>query len=349
MSKSFDMTNSFDLNESVTAALAVLDAHLRSKLQSLAAESLDSQRLFHGRGHCYPGLEMLAVDLYDPVVCVTLFVAGENEEAILQCIERCYDDFTSRFEALVVQRRYLDGAPMEVLRGVQPEKVYARRGDLRFHLKLGQRQNSGYFLDMEPGRVWLEGMCRSKKVLNLFSYTCAFSVVAIQAGATEVINVDMSRAALNLGRDNHHLNKLPKQKSRFLARNILKSWNSIKQPGPYDIAIIDPPTFQHGSFVCSKDYARVIRRLPQFMRAGGDVLACLNAPALNVDFLRELFAVECPQCEFVGRLEPSADFPDVDADRQLKLLHFRFNNAEEPAPEQSSNVQNSAEVVSLSE
>jgi 23S rRNA (cytosine1962-C5)-methyltransferase len=343
------MTKSFDLNESGTDTLAVLDVHLRSKLQSLAAEPVDSQRLFHGRGHCYSGLEMLAIDLYDPVVCVTLFVAGEHEAAILRSIERCYECFTSRFEALVVQRRYLDGSPMEVLRGAQPETVYARRGDLRFHLKLGQRQNSGYFLDMEPGRVWLEGICRDKKVLNLFSYTCAFSVVAVQAGAAEVINVDMSRAALNLGRDNHHLNNLPKQNSRFLSRNILKSWNRIKQPGPYDIAIIDPPTFQRGSFICSKDYARVIRRLPEFMRAGGDILACLNAPMLNVDFLRQLFAVECPQCEFVGRLEPSADFPDVDADRQLKLLHFRFRRAEESAPEKGFEADCSAEGMRLSE
>tara|TARA_B100000809_G_scaffold204067_1_gene205341 strand:- start:1556 stop:2587 length:1032 start_codon:yes stop_codon:yes gene_type:complete len=343
------MTKSFDLNESITETLAVLDVHLRSKLQSLASEPVDSQRLFHGRGHCYPGLEMLAIDLYDPVVCVTLFVAGEHEAAILGSIERCYECFASRFKALVVQRRYLDGSPMEVLRGAQPETVYARRGDLRFHLKLGQRQNSGYFLDMEPGRVWLEEICRDKKVLNLFSYTCAFSVVAVQAGATEVINVDMSRAALNLGRDNHHLNNLPKQNSRFLPRNILKSWNRIKQPGPYDIAIIDPPTFQRGSFICSKDYARVIRRLPQFMRAGGDILACLNAPVLSVDFLRQLFAAECPQCEFIGRLEPSADFPDVDADRQLKLLHFRFHDAKEYVPAESSVAECSAEGVSLSQ
>ena len=331
MSECFDMVIPSDLNDAAKDPLAVLDAHLRAKFQSLAPAPVESQRLFHGRGHCYSGLEMLVVDLYDPVVCVTLFTEGKREHEILQTIERCFDSVSLRFETIVVQRRYLDGAPMEVLRGAQPETVYARRGKLRFHLKLGQRQNSGYFLDMEPGRVWLEDICRDKKVLNLFSYTCAFSVVAVAAGATQVINVDMSRAALSLGRDNHHLNQLPKQNSRFLPENILKSWGRIKRQGPYDIAIIDPPTFQRGSFVCSKDYARVIRRLPQFMRDGGDILACLNAPELNVDFLCRLFAVECPQCEFVGRLEPSTDFPDIDADRQLKLLHFRFYSAEEDA------------------
>lgn len=302
-------------------------AQLTSRFESLPASNADSQRVFHGRGHCYPGLEMLVVDVYDPVVCVTLFVVCDYENELLQRIEAVYKAFEGRFKALVVQRRYLDGAPMAVLSGAMPEAVYARRGALRFHLKLGQRQNSGYFLDMEPGRAWLEGRCAGKKVLNLFSYTCAFSVVAVSAGAAEVVNVDMSRAALSLGRDNHHLNKLPKQNSRFLPENIMKSWGRIKRPGPYDIAIIDPPSFQPGSFISSKDYARVIRRIPQFMLDGGDVLACLNAPEQGVDYLRNLFEQECPECEFVGRLQPSADFPDADAERQLKLLHFRYKGA----------------------
>lgn len=299
-------------------------AQLTSRLQALPTEGADSQRVFHGRGHCYSGLEMLVVDVYDPVLCITLFADTRYEQTLLQSIKEVYSAFEARFEALVVQRRYLDGAPMEVLCGAMPEAVYARRGELRFHLKLGQRQNSGYFLDMEPGRAWLEERCAAKKVLNLFSYTCAFSVVAVAAGAAEVVNVDMSRAALSLGRDNHHLNRLPKQNSRFLPENIMKSWGRIKRPGPYDIAIIDPPSFQPGSFISSKDYARVIRRIPQFMLDGGDVLACLNAPELGVDFLLELFGQECPECEYVGRLEPSADFPDIDAERQLKLLHFRY-------------------------
>lgn len=310
-------------------AIDELTAHLTSRFESLPECEADSQRVFHGRGHSYPGLEMLVVDVYDPVVCITLFVACEYENDLLQRIEAVYTTFEARFKALVVQRRYLEGAPMAVLSGELPETVYARRGDLRFHLKLGQRQNSGYFLDMEPGRVWLEDLCKSKKVLNLFSYTCAFSVVAVAAGAAEVVNVDMSRAALSLGRDNHHLNKLPKQNSRFLPENIMKSWGRIKRPGPYDIAIIDPPSFQPGSFVSSKDYARVIRRIPQFMADGGDVLACLNAPEQGVEYLRELFSKECPECEFIERLTPSADFPDIDANRQLKLLHFRFNGVHE--------------------
>jgi len=192
-----------------------------------------------------------------------------------------------------------------------------------FNLHLARQQNSGFFLDIEPARQWLEQQAAGKRVLNLFAYSCAFSLVAIAAGAEKVVNVDMSSAALNLGRDNHRLNGLPKERSEYLAENILKSWSRIKKRGPYDLVIIDPPSYQKGSFIAHKDYAKVVRRLPELMPEGGLVLACLNAPELSESFLREQFAEQCPSAEFMERLEPHAGFPDVDPEQQLKLLVYK--------------------------
>ena len=284
----------------------------------------DSRRLFHGRGQCYPGLAFVCVDLFDPVLVVTLFEeppGGWEGELVSRLAPLLAD---TRLEALVLQRRYLPGAPADVSWGQLPEAVFARRHGQRFQLKLGERQNTGFFLDMEPGRAWLERHATDKRVLNLFAYTCAFSVVALGAGARQVVNVDMSRGALNQGRDNHRLNQLEPRQSLFLAENIMKSWGRIKRRGPYDLLVVDPPSYQPGSFVARKDYARVIRRIPELLVPGGQVLACLNAPELGEDFLRELFAAECPQCEFLERLAPSPDFPDRNPDQQLKLLVFRY-------------------------
>ncbi len=157
--------------------------------------------------------------------------------------------------ALMVQRRYLPQAPAECVAGQLPETVFARRGEARFAIQLGEQQNTGFFLDMEPGRRWLEARANGKRLLNLFAYTCAFSVVAQLAGAASVLNVDMSRAALNRGRDNHRLNSLPTNSIRFLQADILKSWGRIRRPGPFDVAIFDPPSFQPGSFEARRDYS----------------------------------------------------------------------------------------------
>lgn len=288
-----------------------------------AKEYVNSYRVFHGRGHCFPGLEFVTIDFFQPVVLVTLFAEPPTGwlEAFNQAV---LPQVQSLVDVVVVQRRYLPGVPSEIVYGHLPENIYAQRSNLRFHLHLAQQQNSGFFLDMEPGRQWLEQHANGKRILNLFAYTCAFSVVAVAAGAEKVVNVDMSSAALNLGRANHQLNNLEKQRSEFLAEDILKSWSRIKKPGPYDLVIIDPPSYQKGSFIAGKDYGKVIRRLPELMPSGGLVLACLNAPELDENFLKQQFALECSSAVFVQRIEPHADFPDINPDQQLKLLVFRL-------------------------
>lgn len=284
---------------------------------------IDSYRVFHGRGRTYPGLEFVTVDYFQPAILITLFLEPPLHW-LDQLIAQMRLIFASTNTVLVVQRRYIANAPSEVIWGELPEVMYARRGNSLFNLHMGQQQNTGFFLDIEPGRQWLEQNADGKRVLNLFAYTCAFSVVAIAAGAEKVVNVDMSSAALNLGRANHQLNNLAKNKSEFVAENILKSWSRVKKPGPYDLVIIDPPSYQKGSFIAEKDYAKVIRRLPELMPDGGLVLACLNAPELSEGFLKQQFVEQCPQAEFVERVKPHADFPDVDPEQQLKLLVYQL-------------------------
>lgn len=286
-----------------------------------AGEFIDSYRIFHGRGRTYPGLEFITIDFFQPVILITFFAEPPPPwlEELTASARPLFDKVNT---VCLLQRRYQAGAPSEILWGELPSQVYAQRKNLKFLLHLAQQQNAGFFLDMEPGRQWLEQRAAGKRILNLFAYTCAFSVVAVAANAERVVNVDMSSAALNLGRTNHLLNGLDKARSEFLAENILKSWGRIKKRGPYDLVIIDPPSYQKGSFVAEKDYAKVLRRLPELMPSGGLILACLNAPELDVDFLKEQFTEYCASAQFVERLPAHADFPDVDPAQQLKLLIY---------------------------
>lgn len=315
--------------------MSVILQHLKTRLEKLVAESSrDARRLFHGRGRIYPGDEQVTVDWFSPVIWVTLFKEQGSDAQTQQYEQRLLSGLLELvamantaqtvIEAVMVQRRYRHNAPSECIFGVMPDTMFAYRRDAKFTLQLGGRQNTGFFLDMEPGRQWLESLVRGRRVLNLFSYTCAFSVVAQMAGAESVVNVDMSSGALSQGRDNHRLNGLPIDRIRFLKENILKSWGRIRRPGPYDVAIIDPPSYQKGSFVAQSDYGKLVRRIPQLMNPQGDVLMCLNAPELGQDFVAQVVAQECPDCHFVARLIPSPDFPDENPDQQLKLLHYRY-------------------------
>lgn len=306
-------------------ALATLQQHLLNALDSVPAET---RRLFHGRGRCWPGLEQLTVDWLQGVVLVSLFKEPEPEQlaALSQLLLELgsTEQWTrSGASSLMLQHRYLPDSRGEWLLGEPVESCTITEEGLRYQVDLGSKQNNGLFLDMRYGRNWVRDNARGSNVLNLFAYTCGFSVAAIEGGAEKVVNLDMSRAALSRGRDNHRLNGHDLSRVSFLGHDLFKSWSKVKQGGPYDLVIIDPPSFQKGSFVLSKDYARVLRRLPELLTANGCVLACMNDPAFAVEFLLEGMAEAAPGLHFEQRLENPPEFPDADPQCGLKALVFR--------------------------
>jgi 23S rRNA (cytosine1962-C5)-methyltransferase len=176
---------------------------------------------------------------------------------------------------------------------------------------------------MKFGRSFIRDHAKGKNILNLFSYTCSFSVAAIEGGATSVVNVDMNKNVLTIGRENHRLNGLDTKKVQFMPYNILKSWSRIKKAGPYDLIIIDPPSFQKGSFAATSDYAKIIRRLHEFAATECTVLAALNAPELDTLFIKELFLENAPEFSYIKRLGNLESFPANDEERSLKNLIFK--------------------------
>ena len=134
--------------------------------------------------------------------------------------------------------------------------------------------------------------------------------------------MDMSKGALSIGRENHQLNDIHSG-VRMLGHDIFKSWGRLRKLGPYDLIIADPPSNQRGSFVATKDYARLLRKLPELLGDGGDLLLCLNAPELPRSFLKEQVAAECPDVTFVEQIENPSVFEDRNPDRALKVLLYR--------------------------
>ncbi len=281
----------------------------------------DACRIFHGRGGLYPGCEHLSLDWYAPVWVLTSFVP--LSDADLQAVQTA---LSARPGPLhwVYQCRQTGEARAEtrLMAGNVPEPHVVSERGARYRVHVLKGQNHGLFLDMAQGRQWLRQQAAGRRVLNLFAYTCAFSVAALQGGATEVVNLDMAAGALGIGQQNHQLNGL--EGGRFLAHDLFKSWGKVRRMGPYDIVVADPPSYQKGSFVASKDYARLVRRLPELLAPGGQALLCLNAPELPSRFLLDLVAAEAPALRFVRRLDNPQVFADVDDDRALKVMLFEM-------------------------
>ena len=301
-------------------SLAVLESRLETLLDARACLPPDSRRLLHGRGRTYTGWEPVAIDWFAPALVITLY--EDYERAAAEDLAHWLHRRISNCEAIFIQYRHASAdARFEQVLGEPLQVLFAQRNSLRFRLRL-DTQNIGYFLDMEPARQWLENRCEGLNVLNLFAYTCAFSVVARAAGAKSVLNMDLSSNSLSVGRENHRCNALPTDNIQFLANDIRKSWGRLKRYGPYDLIVVDPPSFQKGSFVASRDYEKLLRRLPELCRSGTQLLLCLNSPETRFSDFKSMLDDAFSVARFQRRLEPSADFPEQDDQKSLKLLIY---------------------------
>ncbi|MCK5294078.1 MAG: class I SAM-dependent methyltransferase, partial [Arcobacteraceae bacterium] len=230
---------------------------------------------------------------------------------------------SSRHNNIVLQKRYIKGSSPKVILGELKDEIYAVENGLKIKLNLLSNQNSGYFPDMKNGREYIRTIANNKRILNLFSYTCGFSLSAISGGASSVVNIDMAKSALTTGRVNHHLNNFSTSTVSFFPYNILKSFSRIKKKAQYDIIIIDPPTFQKGSFEATKDYNKIIKKLELIAAKNCIVLACLNSPDLDIDFIIDIFKTEAPSFKFEKRLKNVVEFESIDESRSLKNLVFK--------------------------
>lgn len=295
-----------------------------SQIQTTLSEAdlTQCQRLFHGRGHAFKGFEHVNVDLFSPVILITVYqeveepwlteFAGQLSEAVAEC------------KSVQVQYRCRSKAPIEVLVGGEVTETVVTENGEQFHIQLGKSQNVGLFLDMANGRRWLKQQAKDKNILNLFAYTCGFSISAIAGDAKQVINIDMAKASLAKGRENHKLNYHDLSKVKFEGVDIFKSYGRLKKYGPYDIVICDPPSFQKGSVNIERDYKKIIKRIPQLVESGAEIILCLNSPDLDEQFLLDEVARECPDCQFIERINNPAVFIEAEQGKGLKVLRFQY-------------------------
>lgn len=297
-----------------------IQTHLKQNSQDFTDEF---KRLFHGRGGLYDGWKHLTIDSIDSILSVALYfeMEPELETQLIDMLKNFISN--SRHKTIVIQRRYIKGCPSEVIVGELEENIHVVENGMKIKLNLLSNRNSGYFPDMKNGREFVRANSKDKSVLNLFSYTCAFSIAAKLGGATSVSNIDMSKGALSTGRANHHLNDIDTRGVSFAPYNILKSFSRIKKKGPYDLIIIDPPTFQKGSFEATKDYQKLIGKLPQIASEDCILLACLNSPDLDMSFILNLIKELAPSFKFVKRLDNVSEFASEDEERSLKNLVFQ--------------------------
>jgi 23S rRNA (cytosine1962-C5)-methyltransferase len=194
-----------------------------------------------------------------------------------------------------------------------PLETVCTEAGLRYRIDFGAGYSNGFFLDQRENRRLLRAL-KPATVLNLFAYTCAFSVAAAKDGA-ETWSVDLAKRALDWGRGNFALNEIPVEgRHRFWpddVRDVLR--RQAKKEARFDVVILDPPTFSRNAdgkiFRVEDEFADLACATVPLLSPGGHLLLSTNCERLTADHLHA-FADEAAHA--AGRRWEAVEVPRAD-------------------------------------
>jgi 23S rRNA (cytosine1962-C5)-methyltransferase len=298
-----------------------LSTAVAHRIPLLAKGDTTAYRLVNAESDYIPGL---IVDRYGDHLVAQIGTLGIDQrkmrlaEILLdltgcQSISEHSDTAIRRFEGLDDVQGLLAGTP-------PPDQVEITEKGLRFVVELSSGQKTGFYMDQRANRQAVASYCTGATVLNGFSYTGAFAVHALAAGAIHVTNIDSSVDALELAEVNLRLNGLdPDDMTENIAGDIfqiLRDWRTSAERTEYDVVILDPPKFASNKQQVERalrGYKDINLLALQLVKSGG-ILATFSCSGLvSADlFQKVLFGAA------------------VDAGREVQILEWRHQDVDHP-------------------
>jgi 23S rRNA (cytosine1962-C5)-methyltransferase len=246
-------------------------------------------RAVHSEGDGCPGV---LLDVYGDAAVLELTTAGT--EAWRNELETAAREIFAPGRLIVRE----SGAARDIgktdVRAPAGEPILAPflENGLRFVADLASGQKTGFFLDQRDNRARLRALARGKSVLNLFSYSGAFSVAALAGGATGAVDVDSSSAALALARENRKANGLPAPEADLVPADVFDDLRRrVGGRERFDIVVCDPPAFaKKRSDVDSaaRGYKDVNRLAMSLVAPEGWLLTCSCSGLVDADLFQKI-------------------------------------------------------------
>ena len=167
-----------------------------------------------------------------------------------------------------------------LLFGDTPDRIVEEDG-VKYALDLRMNQDASLYLDTRNLRKWLHGHMSGKNVLNTFAYTGSLGAAALAGGAQHVVQLDLNRQFLDLGKRTYSLNGFPIHKDDFIAGDFWSQVNRYKRSGDlFDCVLVDPPVFSataKGALDLNTDSQRLINKVRPLINDGGWLVMINNA------------------------------------------------------------------------
>jgi len=234
---------SFDKEEPITPELIRRRIEQAYNYRKKLYINSNAFRLIHSEGDLLPGL---IVDVYGEYIALEFTTYGMNQfrETV---IEALIDILKPKgiYEKANQTAVKVEGIKVEegVVYGEVPEEIIIWEHDLKYYINIPEGQKTGFFLDQRNSRKFVRSLVEpGDRCLDVFSHTGGFALNMKKMGAKEVIAVDISELALEVGRRNEKLNGL--SGIEWVCDNAFDYLRELDRRGErFDVVIIDPPSF----------------------------------------------------------------------------------------------------------
>ena len=236
-------------------------------------------RLFNQEGDGFGGL---TVDLYGDYAVFSWYnsYVYQIRKVISEAFRQVFPEVLGTYEK--IRFKGLDYESAHVYGQEAPDFFTVLENGVLYQVFMNDGLMTGIFLDQHEVRGSLvDGLAMGKSLLNMFSYTAAFSVAAAMGGASQTTSVDLAKRSRELSQAHFQANGISTDEHRFVVMDVFEYFKYAKRKGlTYDVIVLDPPSFARNkkqTFSVAKDYHKLISQSLEILNPGGIIIASTNA------------------------------------------------------------------------
>lgn len=236
-------------------------------------------RLFNQEGDGFGGL---TVDLYGDYAVFSWYnsYVYQIRKVISEAFRQVFPEVLGVYEK--IRFKALDYESAHVYGQEAPDFFTVLENGVLYQVFMNDGLMTGIFLDQHEVRGSLvDGLAMGKSLLNMFSYTAAFSVAAAMGGASQTTSVDLAKRSRELSQAHFQANGISTDDHRFIVMDVFEYFKYAKRKGlTYDVIVLDPPSFARNkkqTFSVAKDYHKLISQSLEILNPEGIIIASTNA------------------------------------------------------------------------
>lgn len=265
----------------------MFEKYLKTKYDSLSEwihkNKIEAYRLYDRELSSYP----LSIDVYGIFFHIYIYEKKDInfEDLISETLKSLKYVFPKLLDTNLyfkIRKKQKEGSQYERL-DQRKKRIIIQENNISYYINLTDYLDTGLFLDHRSTRdIFSRLVAGKKRVLNLFSYTSAFSLVAAKSGVEYTTSVDMSNTYCEWAKENILLNRLDSYKHIVIRENVFFFLENIRaKKWKFDFIVIDPPTMSRSKKMLSKfdiqrDYPYLINTSSEYLSENGTILFSTN-------------------------------------------------------------------------